>query len=52
MGHSRQYLFGEFRLDADQRALFRKDELVSLTPKALETLLFLVERHGRQFARK
>ncbi|HTT33969.1 MAG TPA: tetratricopeptide repeat protein [Methylomirabilota bacterium] len=47
MGKSRQYWFGEFRLDADQRALFRKDELVSLTPKALETLLFLVERHGR-----
>jgi TolB-like protein/DNA-binding winged helix-turn-helix (wHTH) protein len=47
MGTSRQYFFGEFRLDADQRALFRKDELVSLTPKALETLLFLVERHGR-----
>ncbi|HEX8837839.1 MAG TPA: winged helix-turn-helix domain-containing protein [Candidatus Acidoferrum sp.] len=47
MSTSSQYLFGEFRLDAIQRALFRKDELVSLTPKALETLLFLVERHGR-----
>jgi TolB-like protein/DNA-binding winged helix-turn-helix (wHTH) protein/Tfp pilus assembly protein PilF len=47
MGTSRQYFFGEFRLDAVQRGLFRKDELVSLTPKALETLLFLVERHGR-----
>jgi TolB-like protein/DNA-binding winged helix-turn-helix (wHTH) protein/Flp pilus assembly protein TadD len=47
MGTSRQYFFGDFRLDAGQRALFRKDDLVSLTPKALETLLFLVERHGR-----
>ena len=47
MGTSRQYFFAEFRLDGGQRALFRKDELVSLTPKALETLLFLVERHGR-----
>jgi TolB-like protein/DNA-binding winged helix-turn-helix (wHTH) protein/thioredoxin-like negative regulator of GroEL len=47
MSTSRQYIFGEFRLDAAQRALFRKDELVSLTPKALETLLFLVEKHGR-----
>jgi len=47
MGTSRQYFFGEFRLDPGQRALFRKNELVSLTPKALETLLFLVERHGR-----
>jgi len=47
MPSSRQYFFGDFRLDAGQRALFRKDDLVSLTPKALETLLFLVERHGR-----
>jgi TolB-like protein/DNA-binding winged helix-turn-helix (wHTH) protein/Tfp pilus assembly protein PilF len=47
MSTSRQYLFGEFRLDAVQRALFRKDELVQLAPKALETLLFLVERHGQ-----
>jgi len=41
------YVFGEFRLDAEQRALFRRGELVALTPKSLETLLFLVERHGR-----
>src|SRR5215467_5189169 len=47
MSTPRQYFFGEFRLDAVQRALFRKDDFVSLTPKALETLLFLVERHGR-----
>src|ERR1700676_1418695 len=42
-----QYLFGEFRLDARQRALFRQQELIALTPKSLETLLFLVERHGQ-----
>lgn len=47
MSTPQQYLFGEFRLDAAQRALFRRQELVSLTPKAIETLLFLVERHGR-----
>lgn len=47
MAGSRQYLFGEFRLDARQRALFRQQELIALTPKALETLLFLVERHGQ-----
>src|SRR5260370_761602 len=41
------YVFGEFRLDAEQRGLFRRGELVALTPKSLETLLFLVERHGR-----
>jgi TolB-like protein/DNA-binding winged helix-turn-helix (wHTH) protein/Tfp pilus assembly protein PilF len=47
MGGSRQYVFGEFRLDARQRALFRQQELIALTPKSLETLLFLVERHGQ-----
>jgi len=47
MGRSRQYVFGEFRLDARQRALFRQQELIALTPKSLETLLFLVERHGQ-----
>ena len=47
MSTSRQYFFGEFRLDGTQRALFRDDKLVPLTPKSLETLLFLVERYGR-----
>ena len=47
MAGSRQYVFGEFRLDARQRALFRQQELIALTPKSLETLLFLVERHGQ-----
>ncbi len=42
-----QYVFGEFRLDTRQRALFREQELVALTPKSVETLLFLVERHGQ-----
>lgn len=40
------YAFGEFRLDPAERALFRGNELVSLTPKALETLLALVRRAG------
>src|SRR5689334_22006143 len=47
MGGPRQYVFGEFRLDARQHALFRHQELIALTPKSLETLLFLVERHGQ-----
>jgi len=47
MAGSRQYLFDEFRLDVRQRALFRQQELIALTPKSLETLLFLVERHGQ-----
>ena len=47
MAPSRKYAFGEFLLDAEQRALFRRGSLVGLAPKSLETLLFLVERHGR-----
>lgn len=52
MGGHRQYLFGEFRLDAEQRALFRRDEFVPVAPKLLETLIFLVERRGRIVEKK
>ena len=41
------YRFGDFALDADQRVLFREDKPVALTPKVFETLLVLVEQHGR-----
>ena len=40
------YQFGEFSLDPEERLLFRQSETVSLTPKALDTLLLLVENHG------
>lgn len=40
------YEFGEFRLDAGDRLLFRRGELVPLAPKAIDTLLVLVERGG------
>ncbi len=41
------YRFGDFALDADQRVLLRGDKPVALTPKVFETLLVLVEQHGR-----
>ena len=45
---SRQiYEFGEFRLDAADRLLFRGGEVVPLPPKALDTLVVLVEHGGR-----
>ena len=40
------YEFGEFRLDAEKRLLWRADETVPLMPKAFEVLLVLVHRHG------
>ncbi len=45
-GTRRLYAFGPFRLDLNERVLFRENQPVALTPKALETLLVLVERHG------
>jgi len=41
------YEFGPFRLDTVERLLLREGEVVPLAPKAFETLLALVEHHGR-----
>lgn len=41
------YEFGPFRLDAQERLLFKGSEMVYLTPKVVETLLALVEHRGR-----
>ncbi len=43
----RLYEFGPFRLDPQKRVLMRGNDPVSLTPKALETLLALVENRER-----
>src|SRR5437588_1172941 len=40
------YIFGSYRLDADERVLLRDGQPVTLPPKDLETLLVLVERAG------
>ena len=40
------YEFGPFRLDAGEHLLLRDGVAVPLTPKALDLLLVLVERHG------
>jgi TolB-like protein/DNA-binding winged helix-turn-helix (wHTH) protein/Tfp pilus assembly protein PilF len=48
MGESRSaYQFGPFRLQVDRRRLLRDGEPVPLSPKALETLLALVEHRDR-----
>jgi DNA-binding winged helix-turn-helix (wHTH) protein len=41
------YEFGPFRLEARERLLQRDGASLSLTPKAFDLLLALVERHGR-----
>ncbi len=48
MGESRStYQFGPFRLQVDRRLLLRDGVPVALSPKALETLLALVEQRDR-----
>src|SRR5712692_6394806 len=42
---ARVYEFGDFRLDAGKRLLWRADAQVPLTPRVFETLLYLVEHH-------
>src|SRR6185503_7352656 len=41
------YEFDDFRLDAGERVLLRGGERVALTPRVLDTLLYLVRHHGR-----
>lgn len=41
------YRFGPFVLDVQERRLLRDGHPVSLTPKVFDTLVYLVERHGR-----
>jgi pimeloyl-ACP methyl ester carboxylesterase/DNA-binding winged helix-turn-helix (wHTH) protein len=42
----RFYAFGMFRIDVTERVLFREKGPISLTPKAFDLLLFLVENSG------
>jgi Tol biopolymer transport system component/DNA-binding winged helix-turn-helix (wHTH) protein len=42
-----RYEFGEFRLDADEKILWRGDSVADATPKALEILPVLVKNAGR-----
>jgi DNA-binding winged helix-turn-helix (wHTH) protein len=44
---SKPYRFGEFVLDPGRRTLFRADSPVSLTPKAFDVLLVLVQNPTR-----
>ena len=41
------YCFGDYTIDTQLRRLYRRDDVVPLTPKAFDTLLALIERAGR-----
>ncbi len=44
---NRLYEFDDFRVDPNQKCLWRGKNLVSLTPKAFDTLVVLIENKGR-----
>ncbi len=44
--------FGSFRLDGVERLLLKAGQPVSLTPKAFNLLVYLVEHHGQLVAKK
>ena len=44
--------FGPFTLDAMERLLLKAGQPISLTPKAFDLLVYLVERHGQLVAKK
>ena len=46
------YEFADFRLDAVERLLFRGGDVVSLTPKAFDTLLLLIENCGHVLSKE
>ena len=46
------YCFGPFLLDPAEKVLFRDEHALSLPPKAIETLLALVERHRLETCRE
>lgn len=45
-------VFGDFRLDRDDRSLWKNGEPVNLPPKAIELLILLVERKGQIVSRE
>src|SRR5438046_6618775 len=46
------YEFGPFRLDPEKPCLWRNGEPVALTPKAIETLLVLIQQNGKLVERE
>ena len=51
-GARRFYEFGPFRLDPNRHRLFCGDEVVALSPKAIHTLILLVENRGKLLERE
>src|SRR5215218_5872585 len=52
MMNQRFYLFDGFRVDAQERLLFKENREVPLTPKVFDTLLLLLENSGHVLTKK
>ena len=52
MSPNKIYRFGKFSLDAAERLLCSGDDMVALTPKAFDTLVFLVENGGHVLSKE
>jgi pimeloyl-ACP methyl ester carboxylesterase/DNA-binding winged helix-turn-helix (wHTH) protein/class 3 adenylate cyclase len=50
--NKRFYLFGVFRIDITERVLFGEKGAIQLTPKAFDTLLFLVENNNHTLGKQ
>ncbi len=48
---AQKYEFGEFQLDMAESVLRRRDEIVPVTPKAIQALELLVQSGGRVLSR-
>lgn len=46
-GINKLYEFGDFRLDAENKTLWRNEEIISLSPKSLDVLQLLAEAEGK-----
>ena len=46
------YEFGRFRVDALERILFDGADVISITPKAFDTLLLLIENCGHALSKE
>ncbi|MEP6924246.1 MAG: alpha/beta fold hydrolase [Pyrinomonadaceae bacterium] len=52
MNEEKLYEFGRFRVDVAERLLFDGTTTISLPPKIFDTLLLLVENHGRALGKE
>lgn len=46
-----KYTFGQFKVDRDKYLLLKNEEIVKLTPKEIELLMYFLEKRGKALSR-